>query len=78
MPKIRLIYQLFSRDIADLRILQSSWLRTFWLTTQEPEFPQVWDLCRHKANKMNFKIEKLKKNLIFSHLKPVLPISTLK
>ena len=38
-------------DIDDLRILQSYWLRTLWLTTLEQEFSQIWDLYRrHKAN----------------------------
>ena len=38
-------------DTADLRILQSDWLRTLWLTTLEREFSQIWDLYRrHKAN----------------------------
>ena len=52
MPKIKFIHRFL--DIADLRILQSHWLRTFWLIPQEPEFSQIWDLCRHKANNMNF------------------------
>lgn len=38
----------------NLKILQSEWLRTFWLITQGPEFSQTWDLCKHKANNMNF------------------------
>ena len=40
--------------MAGLRILQFDWLRAFWLITQEPEVIQTWDLCRQKANNMNF------------------------
>ena len=38
----------------DLKILQSDWLRTFWLVSQEPEFSQIWDLCRNTASNRNF------------------------
>ena len=29
---------IYSEDIADLKILQSNWLRAFWPTPQEPPF----------------------------------------
>ena len=46
---------ILSWDIAGLRILRSDWLRTLCLTTQEPEFSQIWDLCRrHRANNIYF------------------------
>ena len=81
MPKIKFIHRFL--DIADLRILQSHWLRTFWLIPQEPEFSQIWDLCRHKANNMNFHltpnsekamIKFLEITLVFGHFGPSLPI----
>ena len=34
--------------------MQSDWLRTFWPISQEPEFSQIWDLCRNTANNINF------------------------
>ena len=42
------------RDMVDLKILQSDWLRTFWPISQEPDFSQVWDLCKHTVNNINF------------------------
>lgn len=53
MPKITFTHQFFL-DIADLRDLQSDWLRASWLITEEPEFSQIWGLCMHKTNNMNF------------------------
>ena len=35
-------------------MLQSDWLRKFWPISQEPEFSQIWDLCRNIANNINF------------------------
>ena len=68
VPKMKLFIN-FSWDIADLRILQSDWFRAFWLITPEPEFSQIWDLCRHKANN-----QKTLKTLTFGHFTPILPI----
>ena len=34
--------------------MQSDWLRTFWPISQEPEFSQIWDLCRNTGNIINF------------------------
>ena len=45
---------MFPGDIADLSILQSDWFRAFWIVTQEPEQETDRDLCKHKANNMNF------------------------
>ena len=39
-----------SRDIVNLKVLQSDWLRAFWPISQEPDFSQVWDLCKNTAN----------------------------
>ena len=32
---------LCSGDIVNLKIMQSDWLRPFWLISQEPDFSQV-------------------------------------
>ena len=57
-----------SRDIVNLKTLQSDWLRAFWPILQEPELSQVWDLCKNTANIMKFldrpNLEK-SNNLIF-------------
>ena len=36
-----------SRDIVNLKILQSDWLRAFWPTSQEPDSFQIWNLSRN-------------------------------
>ena len=38
-----------SRDTVNLKILQSDWLIAFWPISQEPNFSQVWDLCKNTA-----------------------------
>ena len=43
-----------SRDIVNLKILQSDWLKVFWPISQEPEFFQVWDLSKNTANIIKF------------------------
>ena len=35
-------------------ILQSDWPRTLWPISQEPDFPDLWDLCRKIKNNINF------------------------
>ena len=35
---------IFSREILDLKILQSEWLRAFWAISQEQYFSQIEDL----------------------------------
>ena len=65
--------------MADLRVLQSDWLRASWRITQEPEFSQVWDLCMQlsfntrirKSNDKSF--GKTLKTLIFGHFGFILP-----
>ena len=37
---------LCSRDIADIKMVQTDWLRAFWLSSHEPDFSQIWDLRR--------------------------------
>ena len=43
-----------SRDIVNLKILQSDWSKVFWPISQEPEFFQVWDLSKNIANIIKF------------------------
>ena len=43
-----------SGDIVNLKIQQFDWPRTFWPISQEPDFFQVWDLCKNTANIRNF------------------------
>ena len=43
-----------SGDMVDSKILESNWMRTLWHISKEPEFSQIWDLCRHTANNINF------------------------
>ena len=43
-----------SRDIVNLKILQSDWLGALWPVSQEPAFSQVWDLCKNAGNIINF------------------------
>ena len=43
-----------SRDIVNLKILQSDWSRAFWPISQEQDFSQVWDLSKNTANNIKF------------------------
>ena len=43
-----------SRDIVDLKFLQSDWSRAFWTISPEPEFLQIWDLPKHTAINTSF------------------------
>ena len=43
-----------SRDICDLKIIQSDWPKAFWAISQELHFFRIWDLCRSVANTINF------------------------
>ena len=43
-----------SRDIVNLKILKSDWLRAFWPKSQEADFSQVQDLCNNASNNINF------------------------
>ena len=44
----------YSRDIVNLKILQSDWLRAFWPISQETEFSKVWDFCKNTAKIIQF------------------------
>ena len=54
----------YSRNIFDLKILQSDWLRAFWAIYQELEFSQIWDLSKHRVININFIIDQIEKKLI--------------
>ena len=43
-----------SRDKVDLKILQSDWPTRFCPISQEPNFSQIWDLCRDTENSKFF------------------------
>ena len=51
--KIRLLHD-FVWDIYFWKILHSDWSRALWSLSQEPDFFQIWDLCRNIANNRNF------------------------
>ena len=51
MQKIRPFHH-FVLEISS--ILQPDWSREFWPISQEPEFSQVWDLCKNTANIIKF------------------------
>ena len=53
-PKNQDFSSFCSRDIANLKISQSDWLRAFWPMSQEPDFSQVWDLCKNTENITKF------------------------
>ena len=61
-----------SRDIANLKILQSEWLRAFWIIPQEPDSFQICHFYRNIENNINFyyrpNAEKLMNN-IFNNFK---------
>ena len=48
------ITQFCSKDIIDLKILQSHWARELWPVSHEPNFSQIRDVQR-LANNMNFR-----------------------
>ena len=54
MQKNQAFSSLCSRDIVDLKILQSDWSRAFSPLSQEPDFSQVWDLCKNTSNTIKF------------------------
>ena len=53
MQKNQTFSSICSRDIVDLKILQSDWPRAFWPISQEI-YSQVWDLCNNTINNINF------------------------
>ena len=49
-----IVTPIFSWDIANFIILQSDWLRAFWLKIQKPEFSVTSNLQSHIADNVNF------------------------
>ena len=49
-PKNQAFSSFCSRDIVNLKLLQADWSRAFWPISQDPDFSQVWDLCKNAAN----------------------------
>lgn len=43
-----------SRDLVNLKILQSGWPTTFWLISQKPNFSQIWNVYSNIVNNINF------------------------
>ena len=43
-----------SRDVVDLKILQSDWPRVFWPISERPDFSQILDLWKNALNNINF------------------------
>ena len=52
--KIQAFSLLCSKSRVDLKILQSDWSRRFWPKSWEPDFSQVWDLCKNTAINISF------------------------
>ena len=52
--KIRVLHHSVLERV-DLKILQSDWLKAFWPISWEPDFSQIWDLCKTTANNINFR-----------------------
>ena len=50
--KNKAVSLIHSGEIVDLKILQSDWLREFWLIYLEQNFPQIYDL--NSANDIRF------------------------
>ena len=48
-----------SREIVDLKVLQSDWLQTFWPISQEQ-----WELCKNTANNKVLIIEQIQGKLM--------------
>ena len=62
--KIQAFLLLCSKSRVDLKILQSDWPRPFWSIPWEPDFSQVWDLCKNTTINISFlyrpNLEKIK------------------
>ena len=69
-----------TRDIVDLKILLSDWLKAFWQIYQEPNFSYISDLRKNTANNINVLYRILKKLITKFYnkfIKPVLGPSSL-
>ena len=45
---------LCSRDISDLKIVQSDWQKSILVHVSGTNFSHIWDLCKNTANNVNF------------------------
>ena len=66
------ISSICSRYIANLKILESDWSRTFWLISQKPDFFGLFPVtelhCRPNSEKMNDQIfEIIQKSLLLAY-----------
>ena len=43
-----------SGDIVDIKMVQSDWLRAFWLISQKLDLSQIWDFQRNTASSITF------------------------
>ena len=43
-----------SRDVVNLKILESDWPTAFWPISQELDLSQIWDLCKDTVNNIDF------------------------
>ena len=50
--------------MAGLRILESDWMKAFWLITQQPEVFQTWVLCKSVVNYITLTIANISNNTI--------------
>ena len=43
-----------SGDIVDIKMVQSDWLRAFWLISRKLDLSQIWDFQRNTAISITF------------------------
>ena len=43
-----------SGDIVDIKMVQSDWLRAFWLISRKLDLSQTWDFQRNTASSITF------------------------
>ena len=75
---------ILSIDIDTQSILQSDWMRTFWLVTCEAEFSQIWGSQRETENRKFFYLSSFQEKVMtkfyedsrkfWTHLGAFLPI----
>ena len=52
--KNQAISPFYSRDIVDLKTLQTDWPRAFWPISEKLGFFKILDLCRNITDNINF------------------------
>ena len=55
--KNQAISSIHSKQIDDLKLLQSDWPTSFWPKSQKPDFSQRWDLFRKKSKLNKFSLK---------------------